>query len=387
MPAATRSRSRRRRGWSTRSATTATSVEPGDRVLLIVENDLGVRALPARHGARAGLQGHRHLAGRRGAGARARVQAGGDHARHLPARHRRLARAGSAEERRRDAPHSGRVDLDRRGARPRARLRRACRSSPSRSRARRCSTRCCASSWRFIRPRGAQAARRRRADPATQDELVRQFDVATTYAILTARDRATALRAARASHRVDCIVLDADLAGAGRRRRWTRAPARIRRSAACRSSSTAAATAPKALDGWRRLAQEHDRARRPLARAPARPDEPLPAPRTSRSCRSAHRDGADDAARQSTRRSPGKQVLIVDDDMRNIFALTIAARGARHGRSSRPTTAATRSGYLQARAGHRHRADGHHDAGDGRHRHDARDPQAPGAARTCRSSR
>ncbi len=41
------------------------NIEPGDRVLLIVENDVALRPLPARGGPREGLQGTGHFAGRR----------------------------------------------------------------------------------------------------------------------------------------------------------------------------------------------------------------------------------------------------------------------------------------------------------------------------------
>ena len=37
-------------------------IRPGDRVLLIVENDLGLRPVPARRGPREGLQGAGHVA-------------------------------------------------------------------------------------------------------------------------------------------------------------------------------------------------------------------------------------------------------------------------------------------------------------------------------------
>ena len=71
----------------------------------------------------------------------------------------------------------------------------------------------------------------------------------------------------------------------------------------------------------------------------------------------------------------GKKVLIVDDDIRNIFALTSILEW----RNMVIVSAETGRDAIKhppGRARHRHRADGHHDARDGRHRHDARDPQA-----------
>ena len=67
----------------------------------------------------------------------------------------------------------------------------------------------------------------------------------------------------------------------------------------------------------------------------------------------------------------GKKVLIVDDDIRNIFALTsilerydMVTVSAETGRDA--------INLLQAAPRRRYCADGHHDARDGRHRHDAR---------------
>ena len=74
----------------------------------------------------------------------------------------------------------------------------------------------------------------------------------------------------------------------------------------------------------------------------------------------------DDAAPVRPACCAGKKVLIVDDDMRNIFALATVLEehdmvivSADNGRDAIRIAA--------ERPGHRHRADGHHDAGDGRH--------------------
>ena len=71
----------------------------------------------------------------------------------------------------------------------------------------------------------------------------------------------------------------------------------------------------------------------------------------------------------------GTKILVVDDDFRNIFAMTaLLERG--HAIVTVAESGAEALAMLERDAGHRHRADGHHDAGHGRLRHD------PGASAT-----
>ena len=80
--------------------------------------------------------------------------------------------------------------------------------------------------------------------------------------------------------------------------------------------------------------------------------------------------------RQSDEALRGRKVLVVDDDVRNIFALTSLLE--RHGvRVVSAETGAEAVARLAWRSGHRCRADGHHDAGDGRLRnHTAYPPES-----------
>ncbi len=68
----------------------------------------------------------------------------------------------------------------------------------------------------------------------------------------------------------------------------------------------------------------------------------------------------------------GRRILIVEDDVRNVYRAHQHARAARRAGRRSPATARRRSmrsnGWYRARQGHRPRADGRDDAGDGRPR-------------------
>ena len=81
------------------------NIEAGDKVLLIVENDLQLRADPRRRRAREGVQGGGGRARRHRPGPREAGQARRDHPRHRPARARRLDGARPPEARPGHAPH------------------------------------------------------------------------------------------------------------------------------------------------------------------------------------------------------------------------------------------------------------------------------------------
>ena len=84
------------------------------------------------------------------------------------------------------------------------------------------------------------------------------------------------------------------------------------------------------------------------------------------------------AARNRDASLEGRRILVVEDDVRNIFALTsvfepngATVEIARNGREALEALARS----MQPRGGrHRHDTDGHHDAGDGRAHGHARDP-------------
>ena len=87
-----------------------------------------------------------------------------------------------------------------------------------------------------------------------------------------------------------------------------------------------------------------------------------------------------------TRTWSASTVLLVDDDARNIFALSsvLERRGMK---VLTATTGSEAIAHARSDARCRHRADGHHDAGDGRLRDDAGDPRRTRRSAGCRSSR
>ena len=82
----------------------------------------------------------------------------------------------------------------------------------------------------------------------------------------------------------------------------------------------------------------------------------------------------------------GRKVLIVDDDARNIFALSTVLENQEMEILS-ATNGRQAIDMIQRHAGPRGRADGHHDAGDGRLPDDAGNPNASPSSALCRSSR
>ena len=80
----------------------------------------------------------------------------------------------------------------------------------------------------------------------------------------------------------------------------------------------------------------------------------------------------------------GRKVLVVDDDARNIFALTSLLENHEMDVIS-ATNGRDAIDMIQKTPDLEHRAHGHHDARNGRLRDDARNPQVPSSA-LCRSS-
>ena len=212
---------------------------------------------------------------------------------------------------------------------------------------------------------------------AARRERIRGLLAGSDIDVLTAGDSDAALRLLH-EQPIDCLIVDAAplvVIGASL--------SALTRSATCRCRSSSTPSPGPSGDGGQpmRTAAGGQRTARFCRFAASHSPERLLDQtafflhqRREQAARSATADAGRPA--QSDKVLAGKKVLIVDDDMRNIFALStvleehdMAIVSADNGRDAIQ--------ILQQQAGHRHRADGHHDAGDGRHRHDARDPQDP----------
>jgi hypothetical protein len=103
----------------------------------------------------------------------------------------------------------------------------------------------------------------------------------------------------------------------------------------------------------------------------------------AQAARGAKRGSRSSGAPREVPELAGAKMLIVDDDIRNIYSLTSVLESydveVLHAERGKDGIADPR-----ADAGHRHRADRHHDAGDGRLRDDAADPAARRSLPTCR---
>ena len=257
---------------------------------------------------------------------------------------------------------------------------RAAASSPSRSRPRTCSTTACRTCSPIIKRPSQARARASRRDGA-ESRRDRAGDRGRGPRSSSAHDAATLLGSDRSAGRRlpdrRCARPGVDLAGIARA---LETRPQVRRGCRCIVLDDAASRTSRACQELRRA----HRAPRAFARAAGRPGRLLPA-----SARDAAARGAAPPARGPApvgRRPAGQEGA--DRRRRHPQHLRAdqRARGARHdgdlGRQ-RPRRAAH---HGCTRAPHRHRADGHHDAGDGRHRHHARGAQASRRAAICRSS-
>ena len=293
--------------------------QPGDRVLLIVEDDVAFARFLLELAREKGFKAAGRHARRRRPGAGPRAASRRHHPRHRPARHRRLARARPAQGRPRHPPHPGPHHLGRgrAGARRCSRARSASCPSP-RTRRR--------SDEAFDRMREF-LDRRLKKLLVVEDDEVQRHSIVELIGNGDVRSRAVASGAggaggAVASEHFDCMVLDLrlpDMAGIELLEQIKKQPAAARR---CPSSSTPARTSPEGGDrsssGWPRPSSSRTCARpsgcstRPRCSCTAsRPTCPSPSAQILRA-----------AAPRRTPLLAGKKVLVVDDDVRNIFALT-----------------------------------------------------------------
>ena len=372
---------------STRWRTTARLWSRATASLLIVENDENFARFLVDMAHENGLQGRRRLAGRRGALAGSRPLARRrDHARHPAARHRRVARARAPQERSR-APGTSPSRSSRPRRTPAARFALgASASCRSRSRAGRRSTSTFADDPEVRSTEAGSGAPRLLSRTEIRAAAHRGGRAATACGSA----RRVAGRGAGRARRRRRSTASSSMPRRCRRRRSSRSREILRQCGDPRASPSSLYAAGRASD----RAPMRDRLERVYRSAGGPPRALLraaPRPGSAASCTGRCRrfpEAARAASKRSTRPtgcSPGKKVLIVDDDIRNIFAMTSVLERQNMDVISAETGKEAIE-KLADDARRRHRPDGHHDAGHGRLRHDAGHPQASTGSRTCRSS-
>ncbi len=222
-----------------------------------------------------------------------------------------------------------------------------------------------------------------RTMPAEQLSI-RELHRARRYRDLHGRYRRRGAGAAARAQSFDCVVLDLRLPDMSGFELLDRMQQDCAAAATSRSWCSPAATVRRESRTSCAQGQEHRAQGRAIAGAAAGRDGAVPAPRGRRSARGQAEDDRDAASER--RRAAQSQVLVVDDDIRNIFALnSLLERHNMQVISANNGQDAIR--LIESTAGPVAGADGHHDARDGRLRDHAPHPQRRRRSVSCRSSR